>query len=400
MGDVCDDLIVAGTNSELRQCGALVLAHHFAPDEPDMAALKALKSKPADGEDLSDTQQQKIMGKVVDGEPTPNLVALHGRIWKHYQRLNADRRPSILFAPGVNESIWFAQQFTAKGVRAAHIDGEHIWIDGELHRKTDDLWQELLNESRTGRIGVLCNRFVLREGVNAPWLAHGIFATIFGSVQSYLQAGGRLLRASLGLESVNFQDHGGNFWRHGSLNIDRAWMLNDTASSVYHRRADRIRAKKESPPVVCPECSRVMARRVCLCGYEFPPNKVPRAVVTTDGELKHTTADYFPARRRSTFTDGPAVGAWIITWKRACSIKWNATFRQAEADYARNNKGFYPSQTWPLFPIDMDRDYYRRVLDVPVDRLRGDPDLLARMRVYQEAQLAKLTEVALFPQGV
>ena len=58
---------------------------------------------------------------------------------------------------------------------------------------------------------VLCNRFVC-AGIDAPWLAHGIFATIFTSLQSYLQSGGRLLRSFPGIDAVTIR-HGGNWWR-------------------------------------------------------------------------------------------------------------------------------------------------------------------------------------------
>jgi hypothetical protein len=35
-------------------------------------------------------------------------------------------------------------------------------------------------------------------------------------------------------------------------------------------------------------------------------------------------------------------------------------------------------------------DWYERVLDVSVDKLIGDPNLIARMREHQDNQLAKL----------
>src|SRR5690606_19790965 len=108
--------------------------------------------------------------------------------------LNPDRLPTILFAPGVKESIWFAEQFHSKGIRAAHIDGDDIWIDGEYYTSNHQLREEIRKMSESGELPLVTNRFVLREGIDWPFLAHGIFATVFGSLASYLQSGGRLLR--------------------------------------------------------------------------------------------------------------------------------------------------------------------------------------------------------------
>src|SRR5207302_733945 len=122
-------------------------------------------------------------------------VRLIGRVWEWFEKINPEHKPTILFAPSVQGSLWFAEQFIKKGVPAAHIDGEEVFVDGQVYRTGKSVREDVLGRSRDGRIGVLCNRFVLREGIDAPWLCHGIFATVFGSLQSYLQSGGRLLRA-------------------------------------------------------------------------------------------------------------------------------------------------------------------------------------------------------------
>jgi superfamily II DNA or RNA helicase len=215
MGDVLDELLVMATNSELRECKAHLAIYQYAPDEPDTLPVRKKIDRAVklirEGDDLSENQQRALMGAVVNGEANHKLTTLlHGRIWPNFLATNPDRGPFICFGPGVNESLWIAQQFTAKGVRCAHIDGDHIWLDGELHRRDakDELWQEVLRESEAGKLAGLCCRFVLREGFNAPWLKHGIMATVFGSIQSYLQAGGRLSRYFPGYEHKTLQDHG------------------------------------------------------------------------------------------------------------------------------------------------------------------------------------------------
>jgi superfamily II DNA or RNA helicase len=196
LGGLYDHLIVAGTTSELRDCGALTMCNHYGPDEPDLHHIGRVPL----GQDLSESQNRKAI----------MVQEIFGRVWEWFEKLNPQHKATILFAPGVPESLWFAEQFYAKGISAAHIDGDNVWVDGRFYESSRQARDDVMAGSKEGCIAVLCNRFVLREGINAPWLAHGIFACVFGSLQSYLQAGGRLLRASPGLEFVNIQDHGGN----------------------------------------------------------------------------------------------------------------------------------------------------------------------------------------------
>ncbi len=363
MSSVADCLITAGTTSALRTCGALVPAFHYAPDEPDLRKLKNLR----EGEDLSENQQRQAM-------MTPTLW---GRLWYWFEKINPEHKPFIVFGPDVRSSIWIAEQFTKKGVRTAHIDGQDVWLDGRLERSSRTLRQEVLDASRTGDVAVITNRFVLREGLDLPWLAHGILATVFGSVQSYLQSGGRLLRAFPGKDRVTIQDHGGSWWRHGSLNADRQWKLNCTASMIYGFRADRIRARKEPEPFRCPQCGLVVSRAVCPCGY-MPQGKRSRPVVTTDGQLIEMTGDIFRPRRISQKPNGPELWErmyWrsqrrLITRKdgKEVFVGHPRTFRQAFALFASENNWGYPDRRWPLMPLNPE-DEFRLVAEVAKERL-------------------------------
>ncbi|HUT58142.1 MAG TPA: DEAD/DEAH box helicase family protein, partial [Phycisphaerae bacterium] len=78
-----DELIVAGTTSAGRKCGALVPAYTYCPDEPDMVHIKKYKV----GEDLTDKQNRQAMMR----------PGVFGRVFTHYQRLNPTHRPTILF---------------------------------------------------------------------------------------------------------------------------------------------------------------------------------------------------------------------------------------------------------------------------------------------------------------
>lgn len=478
-----EHLIVAGKNSELVKCGALVKAVHYGPDEPDM---KHFAKELAAGKDLSEKKAEKAM--MSNG--------IFGRVVEWFKKLNPEQKPTILFAPSVGASLWFAQQFYSSGISAGHIDGEEVWINGEFIK--GDARAQLADGSRDGSVKVVCNRFVLREGVNWPWLAHGILATVFGSLQSYLQSGGRLLRAHPGLDHVcvargtpiltdaglvqiqdvtlehriwdgidfvahngavcNGQrsaltwdgltatpehkvhtdegwttlaeafdrrrrlsrsgffgtplrlpdnsnpyssqverppalrveevwdivncgprnrytangrlvgncicDHGGNWWRHGSLNADRHWALDLTSSSVAALRADEMRQNPTKQPIRCPQCGAILLKSVCSCGFEVHTRSRP--VVQLDGTLKEMKGDVFRPRRIASKT---MEGIWISQYHRAKRSKNKMTFFQAEALFAYENNWAWPDRSWRMMPFNHG-DMAKQVWLVPPERLR------------------------------
>lgn len=387
LGEAYDELGVAGTVSDCIACDALVPALHYGPDEPD---FRALKSKPQEGQDFTAGQLKMLL----------NRPGLYGRVWENFNATNPNRRPTLLFADSVESSLWFAEQFTAAGVPAAHIDGEDIWIGGEVEKSETDSRQRLLAASRSGDIKVICNRYVAREGVDIPWIRHVIAATVFGSVGTYLQSLGRGLRADSYAdtierfgpkEHVTIQDHGGNWWRHGSVMMDRDWNLDDTSERIAGLRSNRMRSNPNDQPFTCPSCRRVWPGkgRKCSvahggCGFELPPReKRSRPVLTAKGQLKLYQGDIYKQRRLCTRPDGPK--KWEKMYWRARSAKtvrklvdgewqdvtvgWDATFKQAFAMFAQENFWAWPDPSWPLMPIDP-YDEFRLVKTIPMSRLR------------------------------
>ena len=360
VGHFYDRLIIAGTVSELRACGALVPSVTFGPDEPDT----------------------KWIGKIVVGEgecglPTGKRMEyatrVFGRVVENYEILNPEHKPTLLFAPGVAESKWFAQELTRQGIVADHIDGSEIWIEGETMEANDDNRALLAERSQSGRAKVLCNRFVMREGINWPWIEHGIFATVFGSLTSYIQAGGRLLRAcpERNKEKCTCQDHGGNWHRHGSLNADRQWKLEYTDRIMAGLREKRLREKKEPEPIVCPKCNglRLGGKKCPHCGYEHT-GKV-RMVLQKDGSLKPMKGDIFRPQRILK-PDQRIKDEWT---QRIKSIRRsqketvaNMTFAQARAAFARDHNWGFPPPDLPMMPT-RDIDWFLPVRDVPIETL-------------------------------
>jgi len=349
IGHMFDDLIVAGTTSELRKCGALVAAQTYAPDEPDVRALKA---------------KTKGILQLRDEVKEVMLHTIFGRVIEHYHRLNPDQLPTILFAPGVDESAWFCEQFNAQGIPWSHIDGSKIIINGETMSASRENRELLKAACESGRTKGVSNRFVMREGVNWPFLAHGIFACTFGSVASYIQAGGRLLRNHDSLENVTIQDHGGNFWRHDSLNDDREWHLEDTYRKIQDRHDEVFRTKAEPEPIVCPKCAKIRRSGVSCpqCGFTYRGRQ--RTVVQTDGSLREVHGDVY--RKRVVNESPEAHKKWTACVFRCKNS--DRTFNQARALFQRENSGTVPGSDFPLMPQN-EADWYAKVRDVPFQRL-------------------------------
>lgn len=344
-----DSLIVAGTNSELRKCGAHVPAVTYCPDEPDLKHIKRYKV----GEDLADKDNAKAIMR----------PGVFGRVYDNWQRLNPDGKPTILFAPDVAGSIYFAEQFFAKGVSAAHIDAKNIWLNGEVMPSDDDNRTMLLEKSQSGEVAILCNRFVLREGIDLPHIAHCIMACVFGSLTSYLQSGGRVIRSHPSLSEVIVQDHGGNYVRHGSLNADREWELGQNGYKTTGARLEAMRQKPDMEPIICPKCGagRLSGPKCYQCGHACHTRS--RQVVQIDGALRHVEGASFKPHRIKNEPDT------FEKWKRYYygAKKKGRTFNQAAA-YFFYNERYWPPRDLKLMPRDP-LDWFEKVSSVPTERL-------------------------------
>lgn len=354
--DLYDELLIAGNVTDGRNCGALVPARHYGPDEPDFR----FETPVVAGKDIP----QHLINKLMMRE------GLFGRVFENYEILNPQHKPAILFAPGVQESIYFAKEFTRRGVSAAHIDGDCVWVEGEFFDSSPEIRASVLEGSKDGSIRVLCNRFVLREGIDAPWLAHGILATVFGALQSYLQSGGRLLRRDVArgdLQQVVVQDHGGNWWRHGSLNEDREWELCYDNRIVAGLREDRLRDKTKREPFRCPGCAMIMGTKVCPgCGFAVGPRWKPsRPVVQSNGTLVELYGDVYKPRITRMLPDTAKL--WKSMYYRALKSKTGMTFRAAESLFVHEHH-HWPPRNLPLMPKG-DLGWYRRVRDTPKEEL-------------------------------
>ena len=284
-----DEMATFAYNSDLRRVGGIVLADSFAPSEFDLSDVRRV----APGGDFSQAAQT---GKVMVQQVVGNIVG-------HFLQINPDMKPSLGFAPCVKSAQWFVDQFCLRGIPAASIDGENVYWgnrhlltgEPELVRSTQKEREKVFEASRTGKIKIIWNRFVMREGIDLPYLEHGVFACAFGAPESWVQAVGRLLRSDGNrFSKVTIQDHGGNLRRAGlgSPNADRMWALSHTNASIVKGEADARKEGTADTPRICGVCHRPSLESVWKkhgwrcpsCGAYSKDFHTP--VIQTDGKLK------------------------------------------------------------------------------------------------------------------
>jgi DNA repair protein RadD len=288
LGHVAQKLVTLATLSEMRDIGALLPAICYSPSEVSMKDVQKISSG-----DFSPTQQAKrFMQQQVVGD-----------VITHFQNLNGQRLPSLGFAPCVKSSMWFVDEFIKRGIPAAHIDGEDVYLgernwDGtqKVYPSSQKMREVVFEQLRSGEVAIIWNRFVMREGIDIPQLGHVVFACAFGAPETWIQACGRVLRADPDkpeLKTVKIQDHGANCHRAGlgSPNQDREWVLDCTNKSIAdHHKAERKEGNEEAS-VRCPGCFMEIARQTWIsngcscpkCGASFQAEV--RKVFQTDGKL-------------------------------------------------------------------------------------------------------------------
>jgi superfamily II DNA or RNA helicase len=329
-------MVVAGRNSDLRSCGAIVPAQTYAPDEPTLKAFKKQRAAIIElRKEVKETMMEVICGRSIE----------------HFRRLNPTSRPTIAFPPGVADSLWYAQRYSSAGIPSAHIDSNRIWLNGRTLNTNKKGRDALRAASKNGDVTVVFNRFVLREGVTFSWLSHCMFLCTFGTVKAYLQAGGRVLGqynvdGVPQLSEVTIQDHGGNFWRFDSLNCDRVWSLGKSDRQYQDEHFEEFRGKTKPEPIVCPKCSKVRYRGVVCpgCGYAYKGRT--RMVIETNGRLHEVRGDIFRPRRVA--EDPTLKDKWVTVVCRCRNAK--RTMNQARSLFQRENQGQMPSPDWPFMP--------------------------------------------------
>lgn len=351
LSDWLDELVISGTLQEYRDCKALVPAITKGIQQPDLSKVK----RSVTGEYVIDGEKRRIY--------TQHIV---GRVIEKWKEYNPSAAPTMMFAPGVAESVFLTEQFRKIGVNWAHLDASDAIVDGKRAPLTRPLWHEIMEMYKANDIKGLSSRFRLREGVNLPGTYMTILATPIGSLASYIQSVGRTLRYSPDTpDHVIVNDHGGNFIRHGSVNQDRPWKawwrLSERVVSEWNYNG--IRDKKEPEPICCPRCQgeRLRGSKCPHCGLEHA--KSQREVIMEDGELRTVDGKLVKPKYASMRPD--AERKWedlYFSWLHSKKAR-TKSFAQLEGFFVREH-GYHPPQDIPYMPKNAE-DRFQRIMDVP-----------------------------------
>lgn len=382
---MADELIVAGNNSQLRQCGALVHAKCFEPAVVDLAKVRRTKTGL-----FSQTELEDEMKSVW----TQHIVA---RVFDSWKSFNPDARPSLGMAPGVKESLGLAMEYWKRGVNAAHIDAEGIFVNGEYKRTNEQSDRdELFEMAKDGRVPQIWNRFVLREAIDLPWLYMLSIATPVASVLSYVQIVGRVLRAAPGKEHALIADHCGAIRMHGSPNMDRDkdWRqyFHSEPEKITKDRFERLTSPshKEPEPITCPKCQMIRKTGAECPNCKFAHPKSIRMVIQEDGKLKESSGDVYKRRVVREFND--TLQKYQACYMQKKRSKKPQTFNQLLGWFFHEHH-YYPPDTMPGLPKKRS-DFDRKMQDVPSGECNpwpGRSEQDHRTKQYSDVHARKMT---------
>jgi DNA repair protein RadD len=224
LDDIFDDLVIGPSVEELIAGGWLAKPVCFAPAKlPDLSGIKTRMG------DYAVDQLGERMGKPIVIQSAVD----------EYVRLCAGA-PAIAFCVDIKHSVAVVEAFQARGLRAAHVDGE----------TPKDQRRAILAALATGEIQVTGNCGLISEGLDVPGVHAAILLRPTKSLALYLQMVGRALRPAPGKERALILDCAGNVFQHGPPDAPHSWSL--TGRDRETERAERALQRR------CPECGVIV----------------------------------------------------------------------------------------------------------------------------------------------
>ena len=161
----------------------------------------------------------------------------------------AMERRCVVFAPDAAQAVRISTELTSAGhTTVAVLDGM-----GRDERRT------VRQRLSAGTVQSLVTVRALQKGFDAPLLDCAVLTT-HGTVTTYLQSVGRVLRVCAGKAGALVLDLRGAVYLHGLPEDDRVWSLEGTQGRAQHEKLTSLRR--------CADCHAVFpARKVCpRCG--------------------------------------------------------------------------------------------------------------------------------------
>lgn len=254
MGLLWQDLVVPVSIGELIDGGYLSRFRVFAPDVPDMSAVKTVAGDYHEGQTAALMEGKALMASVVE-------------TWLE----RGENRPTLLFGVNRAHAKNLFEAFERAGVASAYCDAF-----------TDVVERQLIERRfRAGEVKVACSVRTLTTGIDWP-VSCIVDAAPTKSEMLHVQKIGRGLRVNPGTEDLIILDHAGNSLRLGLVTDIGHERLDDT-----ERGPQKTRAKAEKLPKACVGCGVLHTGLTCpSCGHVRKP---VAGVETLDGELVEIT---------------------------------------------------------------------------------------------------------------
>lgn len=206
-----------------------------------------------------------VQAEVLKSVDKPSVT---GDAISHYIKHSEGKR-CIVFAASVGHSMAVADAYQARGIPAAHVDG-----DTDRHIR-----KQAMQDFADGKLMVLTNCNLFSEGVDVPAVNTVQMLRPTASLGMYMQQVGRALRYMPGKTALVL-DHVGNIHRHGLPCADREWRLEG--------RENRRKKMEDLSIKICPQCympNAATAKTCSNCGHQWVVAKA-REIAEVDGELQ------------------------------------------------------------------------------------------------------------------
>lgn len=255
LGKIFDELIEGVSVSQLIELGYLVPPIIYAPERRiDLSEVKQVRG---------DYDQDSLIQLFDKPSITGDAVAAYTKHCAH--------APAVAFCINVAHAEHVAESFRASGFRAEAVDGS---MDAARR-------EAILNGLADGSVEVVTSCNIISEGTDIPAITCAILLRATKSESLYIQQVGRALRPAPRKTKAIILDHVGNFWQHGSIEMEREWSLETK------KKKKKQSAEQELKIMQCPQCFAAFmpAPKCPECGHELQIKKPKPTIEVRDGEL-------------------------------------------------------------------------------------------------------------------
>jgi superfamily II DNA or RNA helicase len=248
------------------------------------------------------------------------------------------RRRAVFFCQTKEHARRVTASLEDNGIPAGMVTDDTPWAT----RKA------IYKKVHSGQLLALVNVFVATEGLDIPPLEVCVIARTMGHASMYVQAVGRILRASPNKSSGLIIDLKGVVEKYGSPEADRHYHLEGDEAVTLDDKGAAKRMK-------CPDCGSLRSGPVCpVCGLAFGSDRPPVPdIVSTPLEVKVSIVhDKFDKKVKNFAREAS------IAFRQSRNSPPASDWITLYADFLRGH--LTPSRRPSWWPSDVEMSLYRR----------------------------------------